>query len=266
MTRSLLPVPPDVAARLDGRPLLLLLDVDGTLAPIVSRPDEAAVPEPTRRVVAALAARPAVHVALVSGRGAADAARVAGVPGVWVIGNHGFELESPDGEVHRDPRLAGVPDTVAEAARRLAPRIVRWPGVLLEDKHWTLSVHHRLADPAILPELSAAAEDVARATGLRITTGKKVIELRPAIAIDKGSAVLALGERLHALSGHAAALFIGDDATDEDAFRALRARSARTVTVRVTHGDDVETAAELAVRDPEAVREFLEWLLERSRD
>lgn len=264
MTRALLPVPSDIAARLDGRPLLLLLDVDGTLAPIVPRHDEAAVPDATRRVLAALVRRAGVHVALVSGRAARDAARIAGVHGVWVIGNHGFEVESPDGLVHPDPRAEGVPESMAEAARRVAPRIAQWPGVLLEDKRWTLSIHYRLADPAVLPALSAVVEDAARALGLRVTSGKKVLEVRPPIAIDKGSAVTALAQRLHALEGEATAVFLGDDVTDEDAFRALRSRSTRAVTVRVTHGEDVETAAELVVRDPEAVREFLEWLLARS--
>lgn len=264
MTRPLFPISPDIAARLDGRPLLLLLDVDGTLAPIVPRHDEAAVPEPTRRVLAALVDRADVHVALVSGRAARDAARIAGVPGVWVIGNHGFEVESPDGVVHPDPRVEGVRERMAEAARRIAPRITAWPGVLLEDKRWTLSIHYRLANPAVVPALSGVVQDVARELGLRTTSGKKVLEVRAPIAIDKGSAVVALAERLHALAESAAAVFVGDDVTDEDAFRALRARSARAVTVRVTHGDDVETAAELAVGDPEAVREFLEWLLARS--
>jgi len=92
--------------RLDGSPLVLLLDVDGTLAPIAPRPEDAEVPAATRRVLEALVARPGVHVVVVSGRSAADARRLVGVPGTWTIGNHGIETIVPDGTISIDERAA----------------------------------------------------------------------------------------------------------------------------------------------------------------
>src|SRR5918997_1361565 len=108
--------------RLSGSPLIVMLDVDGTLAPITSRPEEAAVPPETKRVIAALASRPGVHVALVSGRAAAVARRMVGVSNAWVIGNHGYETVGPDGETVIDPRVATYRPVVGRAARPPAPR------------------------------------------------------------------------------------------------------------------------------------------------
>jgi trehalose-phosphatase len=253
VSEALLPVIDRVAARLAGRPLAVLLDVDGTLAPIAPRPEEAAVPAETRKVVAALAALPDVRVALVSGRAAADARRMVGVANVWVIGNHGFEVVSPDGGELPQPELEPWRSAVARAARRIAPLVAPVPGVLLEDKGWTLSVHYRLADPKVVPRLVESVERVAEPLGLRVMRGKMVVEVRPDVRVDKGTAVLRLANQLGALArreddvsgddrdaaagdGNGSAVFVGDDRTDEDAFRALRSRSARVVTVRVTHG------------------------------
>jgi trehalose-phosphatase len=282
VSKALLPVDDRAAARLAGRPLAVLLDVDGTLAPIVSRPQEAAVPEETRRIVAALAALPDVRVALVSGRAAADARRMVGVANVWVIGNHGFEVFSPDGGELPQPELEPWRSAVARAARRVAPLVAPVPGVLLEDKGWTLSVHYRLADPKVVPRLVESVERVAEPLGLRVVRGKMVVEVRPDVRVDKGTAVLRLVTELGAVArresvaagddhdiassdGSGSAVYVGDDRTDEDAFRALRSRSARVVTVRVTHGDEMATAAEFSVEDPAAVRSFLQWLLERAK-
>jgi trehalose-phosphatase len=282
VSEALLPVGDRVAARLAGRPLAVLLDVDGTLAPIAPRPEEAAVPAETRRVVAALATLPDVRVALVSGRAAADARRMVGVANVWVIGNHGFEVVSPDGGELPQPELEPWRSAIARAARRIAPLVAPVPGVLLEDKGWTLSVHYRLADPKVVPRLVESVERVAEPLGLRVMRGKMVVEVRPDVRVDKGTAVLRLVTELGAVGrregviagddhdvamsdGSGSAVFVGDDRTDEDAFRALRSRSSRAVTVRVTHGEEMTTAAEFSVEDPAAVRSFLEWLLERAR-
>ena len=291
MTEGLLPVSHTVAARLDGSPLAVMLDVDGTLAPIAPRPGDAAVPLETRRVVAALAALPGLRVVLVSGRAAADARRMVGVANVWVIGNHGFEVLTPDGGEREQPELEPWRSAVARAARRLAPLVAPVPGVLLEDKGWTLSVHYRLADPQVVPRLVESVTRAAEPLGLRVMHGKMLVEVRPAARVDKGTAVVRLATELGALSERelgesedddeagvsggegsdagsgdgGSAVFVGDDRTDEDAFRALRTRSPRVVTVRVTHGDEVATSAEFALGDPADVRTFLEWLLERRK-
>jgi trehalose-phosphatase len=140
------------------------------------------------------------------------------------------------------------------------------PGVLVENKTLTFSVHWRLADPAIAPRLSEAIEEVARPLGLRITEGKCIFEVRPPAQIDKGTAVLALAERLTSGSDDASFMFAGDDVTDEDAIRALRQHHPRAVTVRIMgDGADIETGAEFSLRDTEAMRRFLEELMASRR-
>ena len=235
-----------------------MLDVDGTLAPIVEMFDRATVPLETRRAVAALAERPDVHVALVSGRSAAVARRMVGVSNLWVAGNHGFEIEGPDGESFADPKAMSYRDVIAMAVTRLRPRISEMEGVIIEDKAITLSVHWRLADPATVPRLREVVDDVAESLGLRVTEGKRIFEIKPPALIDKGTAVLALADRLTSGRDGGAIVFAGDDVTDEDAIRALRAHHPRSVTVRILGEGSSPTEAEFSLRDTQAMRQFLE--------
>ena len=260
MTPTPLVLGPELAARLSGTPLLVMLDVDGTLAPIVERHDQATVPEATQRAVAALASRAGVHVALVSGRSVAVARRMVGVERVWAVGNHGSETMSPDGDLKIDPQVASFQPAVARVASTLEPLIAMVPGVVLEDKTWTLSVHYRLADPGVVPRLRGAIAELTRRHGLQLLEGKMIFEIRPPVRVDKGTAVIALAEQLGGLANGASILFAGDDTTDEDGFRVLRARVPAAVTIRVLDRESIETAAELSVAGTESMRQTLEWL------
>jgi trehalose 6-phosphate phosphatase len=261
VTTPLLPLAPDTRARLAGSPLVVLLDVDGTLAPLTQMYDEATVPTATKEAIATLVAHPDIRVALVTGRSAAVARQMVGVRNLWIAGNHGFEIQGPNGENFADESVLSHRAEIATAVARLEPRVRDMPGVLVENKTLTFSVHWRLADPAIAPRLREAVERVAQPLGLRITEGKCIFEVRPPAQIDKGTAVLALAERLTSGSGDASFMFAGDDVTDEDAIRALRAHHPRAVTVRIiSDGAGAETGAEFSLRDTEAMRGFLEEL------
>ena len=259
MTRALLPVAADVAARLAGTPLVSMLDVDGTLAPIAPRPEDAAVPPDTRRLLAALATHIGVTVAFVSGRAAADVERLAGVRGAWIVGNHGFEVLRPDGTPLADASLGTAHAAIAAAVREISDAVQSTPGVLVEDKHWTASVHFRLAAPSIAPSLRDIVRQAADGHGLRVMEGKKVLEIRPNRDVNKGTAALQLAREILG-ERPGSVLYIGDDATDEDAFASLRAQMPAAVTARVTHDDAARTAAEFALEDTSAVAEFLRWL------
>jgi trehalose-phosphatase len=258
--QPLLPLAPAVRARLSGTPLVVMLDVDGTLAPIAPRPEEATVPPETRRAVAALAARDGVQVALVSGRAAGDARRMVAVSNVWVIGNHGAEVVSPSGEEIVDPQVAPFEPAMAQARTTLSQLLGPVQGAIVEDKRWTLSVHYRQADPKVVPRVQACVDRVATELGLRVHEGKMVFEVRPPVRVDKGTAVFSLAQRLGGLAEGASLLFAGDDRTDEDAFRVLRYRAPLTVTVRVAEDGRAETVAEFTVPDPTAIRQLLEGL------
>lgn len=258
---------PDVLARLRGEPRLLFFDIDGTLAPLGERPEEARIPERTRATLDVLGAQARTHMVMITGRSVADARRM--LPGMhaWVIGNHGCEVSNPDGVIQVHPQVVAHRDAVASAARALAEVSAKVPGTMLEDKTWTLSLHYRLAADDAAEPLGMAAREVAAAHGLRLTEGKKIYELRPSVGADKGTAAVQMAAELGGLSPHAAVLFAGDDVTDEDAFAALRREAPHAVTVRIS---DVEpsvlrTSAEILAQDPAALADFLE-LLARSGD
>jgi trehalose-phosphatase len=256
---------PALAERLAGDPLVLLLDIDGTLSPIAPRPQDAAIAPATRHTLAALAALGDVHVVAISGRAARDAARLVGLDTVWIVGNHGIEVAAPGAQptVHAD--IARFADQLAAAADAARAVVSQTPGVILEDKRWTLSVHYRLAARDDVAGLNARITDIANTNRLSLTHGKEVLELRPPVKIDKGTAALEVADRLGAAKPGASLLAGGDDRTDEDMFRALRSRESRWVTVHVSGGSEHSTAAEFSLPDTDGMRALLGMLLEQRR-
>lgn len=254
---------PALAARLSGTPLALLLDIDGTLAPIAPKPGDAVVPPATLDIVSKLTGLPSTHVAIVTGRGVAAARQLVPLDGIGVIGNHGFEILGEDGEMLIAPEARAYREALRWAAAGLAPLAVHHPGVIFEDKIWTMSVHTRLAARADLPEITAAVTKVASELGLVLTRGKEILEVRPPIDVHKGTAAVQWAKAVGALETGATTIYIGDDRTDEDAFRTLRADAPdAAVTIRVSEPEPAETTfAEFGVASPDQVRDFLEGLL-----
>lgn len=196
----------------------LFLDVDGTLAPVVRRADDALVPTEVSRVVSRLSARLGL-VACVSGRAAADAKRLVGVGGVVYAGAHGAELINPStGETERAPELSSWQKPIQDFARGFDPGELSRAGVRLEDKSFIQALHWRGTDHLEEAEnLVEAAASAAREHGFEIHRGRMVLEIRPPIDFNKGIAVA----RLVKQGGYAHAAYIGDDDTDADAFDAL---------------------------------------------
>lgn len=238
--------------------IILLLDFDGTLAPIVDRPEMAALPAATKRALEQLSAQETVHVAIISGRGLADARDRVRLDGVWYAGNHGMEIHGPGiDRVHPEARAARPELERARAAIERA--IGGIEGAFVEDKGLTLSVHYRLTPRDEVGAVRAAVERaVAAAPSLRMTEGKEVLEVRPRIDWDKGRAVEFLLEQLAPEAG-VPVLYIGDDRTDEDAFRALR-RSGRGEGVVVADPPPPSSEASSYLSAPSEVATLLERL------
>ena len=253
--------------RADPARTAILLDIDGTLAPIVENAADAHVPEPTRQLVKALANRYGL-VAAVSGRRASEARAMVSVGTVSYLGAHGAEvLRAGWTEPVLDPEVEDWVRRMQEFGRDVDSADLRRNRVRIEDKGAILAFHWRGAQDE---DAARAAVDVvatrAEAAGLRTHWGRKVLEVRPPVTIDKGSGITAL----LADADFDAALAVGDDRTDIDAFRALarlaedgRLKHAVRVAVSSDEGPtELVSEADFVVDGTSGVRELLELLLE----
>jgi alpha,alpha-trehalase len=180
------------------------------------------------------------------------------IEGVVYAGSHGFDVAGPGASHRGQERWDRFLPSLDHAEKDLLRSLANIPGSRVERKRFAIAVHHRAMDDAYLEELEERVEQVAaRQPELRKSTGKKIFELRPDIDWDKGTALLSLLEALDNDTGEVVPLFIGDDVTDEDAFRAIRERG-----IGIVVGDDErQSAAHYALRDPGEVRVFLETLI-----
>ncbi|MFQ5773604.1 MAG: trehalose-phosphatase [Kiloniellaceae bacterium] len=244
-----------VATLIRDKQVAVFLDYDGTLTPIVERPDLAALPREMRATLAGLAE--ACTVAVVSGRSREDVAKLVGLDQLFYAGSHGFDIAGPDGrEIHHKQGHNCVP-VLRAAERDLRRRLARIDGALVEGKTFAVAVHYRLVAKAAVPLVRAAVDAVAaKHPELRKTGGKKVYELRPGMDWDKGKAVLWLLDALGLGGADVAPVYLGDDVTDEDAFAALKGRG---IGICVSEAPQ-PTLADYRLRDPDEVRKFLQGL------
>jgi trehalose 6-phosphate phosphatase len=253
--------------RADPARSAVLLDVDGTLAPIVRHADDAHVPEPTRAPLIEIAKRYGV-VACVSGRRAAVARRIVSLGSIAYIGNHGSELLRPGArQPELDPDVAAYGRRIQAFAQRAWTDELHRLRVRAEDKDVIAAYHWRGAPDEAAAEAAVRelAEEAER-SGFVTHWGRKVLEVRPPVAIDKGRGI----QRLLRGADLDAALYVGDDRTDLDAFRVLREavgaghlQSAVCIGVRSDETpEEIDREADLLVDGPRGVRDLLLALAE----
>ncbi len=238
--------------RADPAHAVVLLDIDGTLAPIVRHADDAQVPEATRTLLIEIAKRYGL-VACVSGRRAVTARQIVAIGSIAYVGNHGGELLRPAAtQVEVDPELATWAERVKEFAARAMTSERQRLRVRGEDKGAIFALHWRGA-----PDEDAAAEAVAEVAreaereGFAAYWGRKVLEVRPPLGLDKGSGIAKLlsHDDGSGVSGMKAAVYVGDDSTDIDAFHGLRA---------LAQSGELEHVICVAVSSEEAPAELIE--------
>jgi trehalose 6-phosphate phosphatase len=253
--------------RADPSRAAILTDVDGTLAPITERADEAVVPAPAREALARLSGRFGL-VGCVSGRQAEEARRLVGLDEIAYAGNHGLELLLPgDGSPRPDPSLAGRETEAADFMAAIDPETLLAADLRQEDKGPIQALHWRGAGDEARAE--SRAHEIAAAAGqagLEPRWGRKVLELRPVGGGGKDAAVASLltGDRLDR------AVYAGDDRTDLDAFRRLRELAdggelATAVCVGIVSPEappELPEEADLIVDGPGGWLAILEWLAE----
>ena len=240
----------------------ILTDIDGTFAPIVPTPDMSEVPADLKEILRRLSGE-YLLVAAISGRKSEDARKLIGLEDIVYFGNHGFEILR-DGEVEVIPEAQPYLEKVQELEQRARDELEP-QGAFIEEKGITASIHYRNVPKEIGERCVEFVEAEGERLGLRITVGRGVVEARPPIEADKGSAVRRLVEEY----GPKRAMFLGDDMTDLDAFRALerlRYEGILEEILRIGVASDegppeIISEADIAVGGVDGVGEVLKALL-----
>jgi trehalose 6-phosphate phosphatase len=245
----------------EARPAVFL-DYDGTLTPIVDRPQDAIISERVREAVSGLAAR--CTVCVVSGRDRPVVQELMGVHDLVVAGSHGFDIWSPNEGTIEHEAASGFEDLLARVTARLQEELGSIDGAVVEPKRASVAAHYRLVAAARRPEVEEVIERLLaeHREELKVTPGKMVYEIQPKIDWDKGRAVLHLLRALELDNDDVVPIYVGDDITDEHAFAAL---ADRGVGVFVGDPEDLEvanrtTAADFRLDSIEEVERLLDAL------
>ena len=246
-----------ISAVVAARRPAFLFDFDGTLSEIVDEPGAATLVNGAAEALRALAAL--YPVAVLSGRDLADIADRVAIPGLWYAGSHGFEILGPDGRHHSNETAAQTIPVLERAAAELTEALATTSGVSVEHKRYAVAVHYRNAAPEAAQVVTASVHNIGRRNGLKVTSGRKVVELRPDVDCDKGRTLEWIIDQA---AGRDSLLpvFIGDDLTDEDGFDAVL-HDGIGIVVRHTEDGDRSTAARYCLDDPHRVREFIAKLI-----
>jgi trehalose 6-phosphate phosphatase len=249
----------EFASALGGRRPAVFLDYDGVLTPIVDRPQDARMSPDMRRVVRELAWR--CPVCVVSGRDRAVVQELMGVDDLVVAGSHGFDIWHPERGRLEHEAASGFDQLIAQITERLRGALGDLDGVLVEPKQASVAVHYRLAAPEVAGRVTTLVDELLaeHPDELKLTPGKMVYELQPKLDWDKGRAVLYLLDTLRLHGDGVVPVYLGDDVTDEDAFRVLRGRGV-AIYVGALDELDRDTDADFTLDSVDEVQRLLDSL------
>jgi len=245
----------EISRQLSEDSTALFLDYDGTLTPIVSRPEDAVLSDAMRHVLKDLSER--FLVAVISGRDLTDVKQKVGIDTIFYAGSHGFDIAGPKGRHIEAQQGTSFLPVLDETQKDLEERLENISGAMVERKKFSVAVHYRNVAEERASDVSQIVDRVhARHPRLRKSSGKKVYELQPDINWNKGKALLWLLGKLGLDRPDVISLYIGDDVTDEDAFKALADRGIGIVVQEAPR----PTAAQYRLKDPDEVYRFLRRL------
>ena len=231
--------------------LIFFLDYDGTLTPIVDRPELAVMGDEMRDVVKHLSQK---HmVAIVSGRMREDVEKLVGIKGLFYAGSHGFDIQGPEfSMIH--PQVKDVIPVISQIIEQLKQKLGTIPGLLIEEKKFSVAVHYRLVDETqFFSKIKDVVDTLVNSTAaLCLMSGKKVFEILPDIEWNKGMAIRWIMDALNMSWEKSTVIYIGDDVTDEFAFRVIRTRGTGILVAE----QEKESAADFQLSSPSEVKKF----------
>lgn len=240
----------------------MFLDCDGTLAPIVDTPDEAVIPQKTKSLLGLLSQKNNCSIAIISGRGLGDIKRIIGLKNVIYSGNHGFQIEGPG--IKRELAVPRGYKKILQGIKvQLKKNLPGVKGVFVEDKKLSLVLHFRLAGKRQLPFIKDAFRKSTilylAKNKIKISLGKKILEVRPPVLWDKGKIVswLLTRQALMLKNNNILPIYIGDDLTDEDAFKALKGKG-----LAIFVGKPANSKADYYLNNTKEVTEFLRFIVD----
>jgi trehalose-phosphatase len=250
-----------IKGELSNKFIFIFLDYDGTLTPIVETPDKAVISKETRELLKKLSKSPNCALAIISGRSLNDIKNIIGLKDIIYVGNHGLEIEGPKikFESQVSPRLKSI---IRHINDDLVANLSGIKGVFIEDKGLTISVHYHLVDKKDIQELLSIFAEIAEPyivrDKIKINSGKKTYEIRPPVMWDKGKVVswLLARQQFAQRDDKIFPIYIGDDVTDEDAFKALKNKG---LTVFV--GKPSASEAGYYLNNSKEVTEFIKRIL-----
>jgi len=237
--------------------VFLFFDYDGTLTPIVSTPEKALFPKKTKKLVNKLKSHPKFILAIVSGRSLKSVKSMVNLKGLIYAGNHGLEIESKRIKFSKPLTVDSFKPLMKKISRTLHKALKDIKGSIVEDKGATLSIHYRLVNPKeanlLKNRFNKIVAPFIRSKKIRLSAGKKVLEVRPNLDWHKGKAVLALLKGVK----NTLPIYLGDDVTDMDAFRAIKGKG---ISIFVG-GKKKGITADYFLKDTKEVANFIERLL-----
>lgn len=250
----------EIARKAVGKRIAIFLDYDGTLSPIVETPEQAIMTADMREAVVKLAE--CSPLGIISGRDLEDVRDKVKIDGIVYAGSHGFDITGPDGLKFENTVGEDFLPALDSAEIALSEKIGALEGLLLERKKFAIAIHYRRVAPENVERIEAVVDETTSDhPDLRKAYGKKIFELQPKVDWHKGKALFSLMRTLELDREDVLPVYIGDDVTDEDAFRALKGRGVGIVVREEAY----ETAAVFSLKDPDEVREFLLRLISLCR-
>ena len=213
-----------IRKKIEREPVYLMLDFDGTLAAIRRDPDKAHLSAGTVRTLKAAARTTGIDLAIISGRSLKDIRKRTGIKGITYAGNHGLEIQGP-GIKFSAPGTAEIKKTMSSIAKELRKESRKIKGTIIENKGLTVSVHFRMVKRSQAGDVEEVLKKVTTPyvskKEIMVTSGKKIWEVRPPVKWDKGKTALFLIEKKRKTTKKILPVYLGDDRTDEDAFKAI---------------------------------------------